>query len=81
MGVSAAKADGRAAVARMKAMPTDDDCFGKGYICVDGRKVHPSYLFEVKSPAESRHPWDLYKLVATTPPEQAFRRLPKAAAR
>ena len=56
----------------MKAMPTDD-CFGKGYIRVDGRKVHPSYLFEVKSPAESRHPWDLYKLVATTPPEQAFR--------
>jgi branched-chain amino acid transport system substrate-binding protein len=37
MGVAAAKADGRAAVARMKAMPTDD-CFGKGYIRVDGGK-------------------------------------------
>ena len=59
----------------MKATPTDDDCFGKGYIRTDGRKIHPSYLFEVKSPAESRHQWDLYKLVATTPAEQAFRPL------
>jgi branched-chain amino acid transport system substrate-binding protein len=75
MGVAAAKADGRAAVARMKAIPTDDDCFGKGYIREDGRKIHPSYLFEVKSPAESRHDWDLYKLVATTPADQAFRPL------
>ena len=75
MGVAAAKADGRAVVGRMKAMPTDDDCFGKGYIRADGRKIHPGYLFEVKSPAESRHQWDLYKFVATTPPEQAFRPL------
>jgi branched-chain amino acid transport system substrate-binding protein len=75
MGVAAAKADGRAAVARMKAMPTDDDCFGTGSIREDGRKIHPSYLFEVKSPAESRQEWDLYKLVATTPAEQAFRPL------
>jgi branched-chain amino acid transport system substrate-binding protein len=75
MGVAAAKADGRAAVARMKAMPTDDDCFGKGYIREDGRKIHPSYLFEVKTPAESKQEWDLYKLVATTPAEEAFRPL------
>jgi branched-chain amino acid transport system substrate-binding protein len=73
MGVTAAKADGRAVVARMKAMPTDDDCFGKGYIREDGRKIHPSYLFEVKTPGESKHDWDLYKLAATTPAEQAFR--------
>jgi branched-chain amino acid transport system substrate-binding protein len=75
MGIAAAKADGRSAVARMKVMPTDDDCFGKGYIRADGRKIHPSYLFEVKSPDESRHQWDLYKLLATTPAEQAFRPL------
>jgi branched-chain amino acid transport system substrate-binding protein len=75
MGVTAAKADGRAVVARMKAIPTDDDCFGKGYIREDGRKIHPSYLFQVKSPDESRHEWDLYKLVATTPADQAFRPL------
>lgn len=75
MGVTPAKADGRAVVARMKAMPTEDDCFGKGYIREDGRKIHPSYLFEVKSPADSRHQWDLYKLVATTPAGEAFRPL------
>jgi branched-chain amino acid transport system substrate-binding protein len=75
MGVTAAKADGRAVVERMKAMPTDDDCFGKGTIREDGRKIHPSYLFQVKAPAESRQEWDLYKLVATTPADQAFRPL------
>ncbi len=73
MGVAAAKADGRAAVARMKAMPTDDDCFGVGKIREDGRKIEPSYLFQVKSPAESKGEWDGLKLVATTPAEEAFR--------
>ncbi len=73
MGVAAAKADGAAAVARMKAMPTEDDCFGRGSIRADGRKIHPSYLFEVKAPGESRGPWDYYKLLGTTPAEEAFR--------
>ncbi|GGI97894.1 ABC transporter substrate-binding protein [Neoroseomonas lacus] len=75
MGAAAAKADGRAAVARMKAMPTDDDAFGPGRIREDGRKLHPVYLFEVKTPAESSGPWDYYKVAATTPAEEAFRPL------
>ena len=75
MGVAAAKADGRAAVARMKAMPTDDDAFGPGRIREDGRKLHPVFLFEVKAPAESRGAWDYYKVAATTPGEDAFRPL------
>ena len=75
MGIPAAKADGRAVVERMKAMPTDDDCFGKGRIREDGRKIHPSYLFEAKTPAESKQPWDVAKVVATTPAEEAFRPL------
>ena len=73
MGVAAAKASGAETVARMKAMPTNDDCFGEGTIRADGRKIHPCYLFEVKTPAESSGPWDYYKLVATTPADQAFR--------
>lgn len=73
MGAAAAKPDGAAAVLRMKAMPTDDDAFGAGRIRTDGRKLHPSYLLEVKAPAESRGPWDYYKLLQTTPAEQAFR--------
>ena len=75
MGVAAARASGADAVARMKAMPTDDDAFGPGSIRADGRKLHPAYLFEVKRPEESRGPWDLYRLLQTTPGEQAFRPL------
>jgi branched-chain amino acid transport system substrate-binding protein len=75
LGVEAAKASGRDAVARMKAIPTDDDAFGRGRIREDGRKLHPAYLFEVKAPEESRGPWDYYKLLQTTSAEQAFRPL------
>ncbi|MDR3532522.1 MAG: ABC transporter substrate-binding protein [Rhodopila sp.] len=75
MGVAAAKASGADAVNRMKAMPTDDDAFGAGTIRSDGRTLHPAYLFEVKAPRESRAPWDYYKLLQTTPGEQAFRPL------
>ncbi|HEY5896368.1 MAG TPA: ABC transporter substrate-binding protein, partial [Burkholderiales bacterium] len=65
--------DGRAVVAAMKAMPTDDPIFGKGTIRADGRKLHPMYLFQVKGPKESKEDWDVFKLVATVPAEQAFR--------
>ena len=75
MGVPAAKASGAEAVARMKAMPCDDDCFGPGRIREDGRKLHPAYLFEVKKPEESRYPFDYYKLLQTTAAEDAFRPL------
>jgi branched-chain amino acid transport system substrate-binding protein len=73
LGPAAAKADGRAAIAHMKSMPTEDDCFGAGRIREDGRKIHPSYLMEAKTPAESKGPLDVLKLVATTPADQAFR--------
>lgn len=75
MGAPAAKASGADAVARMKAMPTDDDCFGQGTIRADGRKLHPAFLFEVKTPAESKAPWDYYKLLQTTSAEDAWRPL------
>src|SRR5215475_2304141 len=67
--------DGTKVIEKMKATPTDDPLFGKGTIRVDGRKVHPAYLFEVKKPSESKKPWDYYKLRATIPAEQAFRPL------
>ncbi len=73
MGVAAAKADGAATIAQMKKMPTDDECFGRGIIREDGRKLHPVYLFEVKKPSESKGAWDYYKVLATTPAEEAFR--------
>ncbi|QUN32638.1 ABC transporter substrate-binding protein (plasmid) [Cupriavidus sp. KK10] len=73
--VTAMKADGDggAVVAKMKAMPTDDKLFGKGSIREDGRKIHPLYLFEVKTPSESKYAGDFYKLIASIPANEAFR--------
>ncbi len=68
-------ADGKAVVAKMKEIPTDDPLFGKGTIRADGRKIHPMYLLEVKKPSESKGPWDLMKVRATIPAEEAFRPL------
>ncbi|HEY1935981.1 MAG TPA: ABC transporter substrate-binding protein [Acetobacteraceae bacterium] len=75
IGPEKAKASGRAAIAHMKAMPTDDPIFGKGQIRADGRAIHPLYLFQVKSPAQSKAPWDYYTLLRTIPANQAFRPL------
>ena len=66
-------ADGKAVVAKMKEMPTDDPLFGKGTVRADGRKIHDAYLFEVKKPEESKYPGDFYKLRATIPAAEAFR--------
>ncbi|HTO96324.1 MAG TPA: ABC transporter substrate-binding protein, partial [Myxococcales bacterium] len=71
------KDDGKAVVAKMKALPTDDPAFGKGTIRADGRKIHPMYLYEVKKPAESKGPWDYYKQIKEIPADQAFRPLDK----
>ncbi len=68
-------ADGKAVVAKMKEIPTDDPLFGKGKIRADGRKIHPAYLFQVKKPEESKYPGDDYKLLATIPADEAFRPL------
>jgi branched-chain amino acid transport system substrate-binding protein len=68
-------ADGKAVVAKMKAIPTDDILFGRGSIRADGRTLHPAYLFEVKKPTESNHPGDFYKVRATITAEEAFRPL------
>ncbi len=75
MGAVEIRKSGSVAVARMKAMPTDDDAYGPGVIRADGRLLHPAYLFQVKTPAESTGPWDYYKLAATTAPEAAARTL------
>jgi len=67
--------DGTKVVAKMKEIPTDDPLFGKGTIRVDGRKIHPTYLFEVKSPDQTKGSWDYYKLVHAIPAAEAFRPL------
>jgi len=67
--------DGKAVVAKMKELPTDDVLFGKGTIRADGRKIHPAYLFEAKKPEESKYPGDFYNIRATIPADEAFRPL------
>ena len=73
MGPDRAKASGRAVIDQMKAMPTDDPLFGRGSVRKDGRAIHDMHLFEVKSPAESKEPWDYYNLRHTIPAADAFR--------
>lgn len=67
--------DGDTVMARMKATPVSDAYTPHGIIRDDQRMVHDMYLTQVKTPAESKGPWDLVKLVATVPPDQAFRPL------
>ena len=67
--------DSAAVMAKMKEMPTEDPLFGKGSIRQDGRKIHDMYLFKVKTPDQSKGPWDYYELVATIPADKAFRPL------
>jgi branched-chain amino acid transport system substrate-binding protein len=74
--VEALKAkDTEKVMAKMKEMPIDDVLFGKGSVRADGRAIHPMYLYEVKKPSESKGEWDIYKVVATIPTEEAFRPL------
>ncbi len=72
LGPIRAKASGLDVIAAMKRMPTEDDCFGRCSVRIDGRFLCPTYLFQAKRPAESRSAWDVYSLVATTPGDRAF---------
>ena len=71
--VKADSDDAKLVVPEMKKAPAGDKLFGDLSIRPDGRAIHPIHLFEVKSPAESKAPWDYYKLIATVPADQAFR--------
>ena len=63
--------DSEAVAKKLKELPVDD-AFAEGKVQANGRMVHDMYLFEVKSPAESKKPWDYYKLLATVPGDKAF---------
>src|SRR4051812_28131808 len=67
--------DGAKVVAKRKETPPDAALFGRGPLRADGRGLIPAYLFEVKKPEESKHPWDYYKLVATISPDDAAKPL------
>ncbi|MEE8630273.1 MULTISPECIES: ABC transporter substrate-binding protein [Methylobacterium] len=75
LGVTAAKASGAAAIARMKEMPADDDAFGRTVVRQDGRALVPAFLLQVKKPAESKARWDYCKVVTEIPGDEAAKPL------
>jgi len=67
--------EAKAVMAKMRERPVNDFYVKNGHLREDGRLVHDMYLAQVKTPAESRGPWDYYKILATIPGDQAFRSL------
>lgn len=72
---AAGSTDGLAAAEKMRAMPVNDMFVHGGQIRPDGRMVHDLYIVQVKSPAESKAPWDYYKQVGTIAGDQAMQPL------
>lgn len=64
------KGDGAAVIARMKATPAEDDCFGKTVIRADGRAMVTPYLLQVKKPSESKGEWDLFNVLSSMPADE-----------
>ena len=71
----AGTSEAAAVSAKMRATRVHDAVFADGYIRADGRMVHDMYLVQVKTPEESKSPWDLYKVLRTIPGDQAFQPL------
>jgi branched-chain amino acid transport system substrate-binding protein len=67
--------EAKAVIARMQAVPVNDMFTHDGHVRVDGLMAHDMYLFQVKTPAESKGEWDLYKTVATIKADDAFQPL------
>ncbi|HEX2890821.1 ABC transporter substrate-binding protein, partial [Vineibacter terrae] len=65
--------DAKAVMAKMRELPVNDVMTKNGKLREDGRLVRDMYLFQVKSPAESKGKDDIYKLIATVPGDQAYR--------
>lgn len=69
---NAGSTDADAVMRAMRAHPIDDAVFHDGHLRADGQMVHDMYLVRVKSPGESKNPWDVYDLVRTIPGTDAF---------
>jgi branched-chain amino acid transport system substrate-binding protein len=75
---AAGTTDRQAVMTKLHQLPINDAVIRKATLRPDGRVQHESYVWRVKSPAESKEPWDFYERVATIPPEEAFRPLSKS---
>lgn len=72
---AAQSTDGTVVADKMRELPIKDPVMRNASIRPDGRVIHDMYLYEVKTPAESKGEWDIAKLVATIPADQAFQPL------
>jgi branched-chain amino acid transport system substrate-binding protein len=72
---AAGSVEASAVMAKMRELPVDDFFARNGHVRADGRLVHDMYFVQVKTPAESKGPWDYYKILETIPGENAFRPL------
>ncbi len=71
--MKAANTDETEAVAKqLHELPVNDAFVQNGKVLANGSMIHDMFLFEVKTPAESKGPWDYYKTLATIPADQAF---------
>ena len=66
-------------MAKMRELPVNDMFTKGGVLREDGRMVHDMYLMQVKEPGESKGEWDVYKVLATIPGQDAFRALSDSA--
>ena len=69
----------KAVMAQMKKLPINDFMTKDGKVREDGRVIRDMYLMQVKTPEESKGPWDLAKIIATVPGDEAFRPLSDGA--
>jgi branched-chain amino acid transport system substrate-binding protein len=74
--IQAAGTDEAKAVAKkMREIPVNDFFAKNGVVRADGRMVHDMYLAQVKSPEESKYPWDYYKILRVIPGDEAYKPL------
>lgn len=67
--------DYKVVMEKMRELPIDDAVMRNASIRPDGRVIHDMYLYQIKTPAESKGPWDYYNLLATIPADLAFKPL------
>jgi len=76
---AAGTTDADKVMAQLKKDRINDMFTNGGYIRADGAMIHDMYVMQVKTPQESTHPWDYYKLVQTMSGEEAFGKLSESA--
>ena len=77
--LAAKSVDSKVVAQKMREIPIDDPVMRNASIRPDGRVIHDMYLFQVKTPAESKGAWDYYKTVSTIPANVAFKPLSESA--